>query len=672
MTKTIPSHWTTRFALAGLSVCAFTSQLALAAPAQLSSNVLPVVAQSTNLGHSESAQPLTIRLWLHHRDGAAFDALVKDLYNPASPNYAHWLTPAQIAQHAPSAADRELVVNELESHGLTVTQNDPDSLSIQATGSLASVESAFHTQINNFSYRGASFFANSVDAKLSGPAAGLVASVSGLNNIGMRPLLAAKLNPVTGKPVQPRLLDSSAASISQYITSDCFSSPASVELTTNGGLPTGVYFGNRYGVNPLPCGYGAADVQSHYGLNAAYSAGLKGQGQTIVIVDAFGSPTIMRDSNAFASLNGLPPLTSANFQIQYPDGPPRYADPGWAVETSIDVQWAHSVAPLAKIVLLVLPSQDDQDFQYAIEYAARKHLGNVVSNSYGVPEFYHGAIAIHSYNQVIKLAAAAGISVNYASGDGGDYGTGSPGAGGVLVPSDSPYATAVGGTSLNVPNASGGYSDTGWGNNLTLLSYASDSVLNPPARFGPIGGSGGGESVFFAKPAFQSSLPGTGRQLPDISAIADPYTGVAVIFTINGHQYLEVYGGTSVACPIFSGIWALANQRAGHPLGQAAPLIARMPANAITDIVPVTSPANVSGILVTNKGSKYYNPSSLLLPLFGTTQFVSALWDLGGGEYVDLSFGTDSSLKVTPGWDNVTGFGSPNGLNFIEAAATQQ
>jgi subtilase family serine protease len=130
-------------------------------------------------------------------------------------------------------------------------------------------------------------------------------------------------------------------------------------------------------------------------------------------------------------------------------------------------------------------------------------------------------------------------------------------------------------------------------------------------------------------------------------------------------------GGTSLACPIFSAIWAIADQRAGRSLGQAAPILARLPASAINDIVPVESFTNVTGVMFDPNGPTFYSSNDLLRPLYTTTQYFSAFWDIGG-EYLDLSFGTDTSLTVTLGWDNVTGWGVPNGLNFIKAAAIQR
>jgi subtilase family serine protease len=129
---------------------------------------------------------------------------------------------------------------------------------------------------------------------------------------------------------------------------------------------------------------------------------------------------------------------------------------------------------------------------------------------------------------------------------------------------------------------------------------------------------------------------------------------------------------SSLACPIFSAIWAIAAQAAGKPLGQAAPLVYTLPSPAIIDVVPVNSTTNVTGIMVDSSGENDYSPSALLAPLYTTTGYYSTLWNIGGGEFVDLSFGTDASLTVTPGWDNVTGLGVPNGLAFINAVVNAQ
>ena len=167
--------------------------------------------------------------------------------------------------------------------------------------------------------------------------------------------------------------------------------------------------------------------------------------------------------------------------------------------------------------------------------------------------------------------------------------------------------------------------------------------------------------MFNAKPKWQSALPGTGRQVPDVSALADPYTGVAIVLTENGVQsLLPGIGGTSLACPIFSAFWALADQAAGHPLGQAAPRIAKFTAKQVTDVVPVTSSANVTGFIIDSTGEYFYGPADLVSAGLEppTVDFVTAFWPYYGAYYLE-GFAMDSSLSVAKGWDNVTGFGVP-------------
>jgi subtilase family serine protease len=270
------------------------------------------------------------------------------------------------------------------------------------------------------------------------------------------------------------------------------------------------------------------------------------------------------------------------------------------------------------------------------------------------------------------VAAALGISTNYASGDSGDTGLGKP-IGEASTPSDSPHATSIGGTSLGIPDGHGATVQVGWGTIRNTLNF-DPFLTDPPNTNGRFfGGSGGGESVVFPKPLYQRNLPGRGRQQPDIAAVGDPFTGGVFVWTPTGEpQQVDVIGGTSLSTPIFSSIWALANQRAGHLLGNAAPAIAHMPPSAVLDVVPVSSPTNPSGVVVDANGSTAYSAADLLSPALRTQVFYSALCSFNEGAFLmDLSFGTDTSLMVTKGWDNVTGFGTPNGLAFIEAAAAQ-
>ena len=328
----------------------------------------------------------------------------------------------------------------------------------------------------------------------------------------------------------------------------------------------------------------------------------------------------------------------------------------------ISANISHGIAPKAKIVILVMPTEDWTEFEFGIQYAMDKKLGHVVSNSYGLPELLWGKSTAEGFNQVLETAAAAGLTVNFSSGDSGDYGTGAPNAGGASCPACSPYATSIGGTSLGIPTGSGSATtQVGWGNNITYMAF-SGIINDPPFSNGFIGGSGGGESTFFAKPSWQKAIPGKGRQQPDISGPADSFTGALLV--LNGQ--VGAIGGTSWASPVFSAIWSLALEKAGHALGQAAPLIATLPPGAVTDIIPIDSVTNPAGIIFDSNGSTYYSPTALAAPLFSTAQFYGAIPLINPD---DLTFGTDSSLTVTKGWDNVTGWGVPAGASFIKAVA---
>ncbi|QNI30976.1 S8/S53 family peptidase [Alloacidobacterium dinghuense] len=641
----------------------------------------PIADFSSDHGPIHPLQEITLTVHLKVRNQAAFDKAVEDLYSPGSPTYHQWMTDSDLARFAPSPAEIETVKKELVSNGLSILSVGSDNLSIRVRGAASSVERAFQTQIHEFEREGKTFHANVTPARLAGPAGSLVRSVTGLSDMKLKPLIKYQLDPRTGKPhtapakLPVATLKQVSGGWSGIATNDCFSSPSSVTLTTAGAtLPVGIYFGNNYDTafNDTPsisCSWTPSQLQTHYGLDKAYKAGLDGTKQTIVILDGPTDGTeLTTDLALFSKLSGLPAINSSNFQILYPDGKPSALAlqvENVQDESSLDVQWVHAMAPKAKIVIEILPTTDWTEFEFAIDFTRQNKIGNVMSVSYGLPEALFGAFTVQGFEQVLKKAAAAGIAAAFSSGDGGDEGIGSPSGGGALYPSTSAFVTAVGGTSIGIPNGTTTGAEVGWGNNVTFLSFATNAVLDPPQGLGNYAGAGGGVSGFIAKPSWQKSFPGTTRQAPDIAALADPFTGV--VFVLGGTPMAGI-GGTSLAAPIFSSIWAIADQKAGKPLGQAAPMLAGLAPSVINDVVPVSSVTNVSGVIVDSNGSTFYSSNDLLPPLFTTTKYVSAFWNLGG-EYVDLSFGTDTSLTVTKGWDNVTGWGVPDGLSFITAAA---
>jgi subtilase family serine protease len=453
-------------------------------------------------------------------------------------------------------------------------------------------------------------------------------------------------------------------------------------------FPIGVYRGTVYPVDsnfPTPpiCDYLPSQLRTVLGLDQVFAAGFNGAGQTIVLVEGYGYPTLEKDANAFYKLANLPLLNSKNFRIVYPEGKPPDPDAGiftgWNIEMALDMDSSHTVAPGANIVVVATNGEDNEDFEYSISYVAEHDLGNTVSNSYEEDlDLVAGPLEQTSWDDTLEVATAKGISVNFSSGDGGDNGVGNP-LGAPLIPSDAPHATSVGGTSiLNDVIHPGSTITTSWGDTWVYLEE-NGIVEDPPAPFGLYGGGGGGESVFWPKPSWQKSLPGTGREAPDVSALADPYTGVPIVITVGTTQEVQYgWGGTSLACPIFSGFWAIANQKAGHPLGQAAPLLAALPYGALKDVLPMTdsTPNNVTGTIKSESGSTKYTASEIFGSLLeGNEGFTSTIWpaDFGGATYIlDFGFGLDSSLTVKHGWDNATGWGTPYGLTFINAVTAKK
>ncbi len=294
-------------------------------------------------------------------------------------------------------------------------------------------------------------------------------------------------------------------------------------------------------------------------LATAYNipTNLTGAGQTIVIVDAFGDPTITQDVAAEDSTFGLP---AANLNILYPDGQPAFdltnADEvNWTGEIALDVESAHAIAPAAKIDLVIAKSDADADITSAIQYAVSNHLGNVLSQSFGEAEACE-ATSIVLKDHVQYLSALAKRMTVFASS--GDDGAAQPNCDNTSyvksagIPASDPLVTGVGATSLTAAQPAGTYqSETAWND-----AY---------------GSSGGGYSTLFKRPAFQTGFVKSAyRGVPDVAYSGDVNNGLLVAWsggdpTQVGTFYL--FGGTSAGSPQWAAITALADQQDGHPVG---------------------------------------------------------------------------------------------------------
>ena len=668
-------------ALASPLLCAILAGVSMSAHADATA-----AAAARDVGAVRAATPMQAVVWLKGAQDAGLDAAVANLYDPASRSYHRWLSSDELSAYAPAANELAAARASLEAQGLHVDQVLEGGTMVKVSATAASLQSAFGTTIHQWQSSTKTFFKTSSAPKYQGANAQLVGGVSNLGGAGVHPFVARQIDFASGV-ARPAVVPQAGTDPLASFTSDCFGPKFTAAMAGFAPaippLPSGNVVASYTGVtyldptttsNRKACGYTAKQLVQHYGLAQAHAAGWTGKGQTIVIVDAFGSPTLAADVDTFSKTMELPAMNAKSLQVVYPDGQPSAPDGDWALETTLDVEWAHAFAPDAKIVLVVAPSSDNAELAYAVEYAAEHRLGNVISNSWGLPEADADANTAELFNHVFKRAAARGISVNVATGDSGDNGVGSP-VGAASIPADSPYATGVGGTSIGIPSDDGPV-EAAWGITLTQLGLVR-SPYHVPNEHGFLQGSGGGESVFLKKPGYQRHLPGTGRQLPDISALGDPQTGAIVTITNwnSGDSEWGVVGGTSLATPIFSAIWALADQAAGESLGQAAPAVATMPAWAIRDVLPIKAKKlDTTGSISFRGDAPVQWTAAQLLGLDQTqpTGFLGALIFAGMVPFQgwnDIGFGTDSSLAAATGWDNATGYGVPNGVLFITSAA---
>lgn len=299
------------------------------------------------------------------------------------------------------------------------------------------------------------------------------------------------------------------------------------------------------GVRPLataaPAGYGPADLQSAYALPSASA----GAGRTIAIVDAYDLPTAESDLAVYRATFGLPAMNSAGGPTfrkvnQRGGTTPPAADVGWGQEIALDVQMASATCPSCNILLVEVDSPTLANLGAAVRYAAGVSGVVAISNSYGGRD----APASSAYDH-------PGIAVTASTGDSG-YG--------VSYPASDPHVVAVGGTSLRRDGSTRGWGEVAWS------------------------GTGSGCSRYNPKPAFQNGVAtGCGRRaIADVSAVADPATGVAVYDTYGSSGWL-VFGGTSAAAPIVAGVYALG----GGPYSPATPY--RAAPGGLNDVARVGS-----------------------------------------------------------------------------------
>jgi subtilase family serine protease len=606
-------------------------------------------------GHADAVTKGTVnaRIYLAGRDAAGLTAVATAVSSPASGSYRHYLSPAQVrARFGPTRAQIAAVESWLKSSGMRVTGvSDQVAGYVSVSGSVADASRAFGVSFGSFRGPGGHLY-RAPEQTASAPAsvASDVLDIAGLDTA-----------PHVMKPNLP------PPGFNYWI-----------------GHPCAKYWGQKvasgkpkaYGIHQpwTNCGYTPAQIRGAYGVTASH---MTGKGQTVAVVDAYASPTMLKDANTFAKVTGDQPFRPGQYR-QHLITPFNSAigrkecggPPGWYGEESLDVEAVHGEAPDANVRFVGASSCDDEDLANALAYIVDHRVASIVTDSWG--DLADQATLVDVYELIFQAGAAEGIGFFFSSGDNGyESPAEDPGSDTIQVdyPTSSPWVTSVGGTSLAIGKNNNYEFETTWGTLLDPLAKNGKSWSStPPGKYpsGYDGSGGGGVSIQYRQPSYQQGvvpaslahqLPdGTHskvamRVVPDVSALADPSTGMLVGQTTKQPDgttlafSLSRIGGTSVACPVFAGIEADAQQAAGYTLGFANPVIyARYSTAAYHD---VTDTPLGPGVKIGEVRSNY------AFPLVRKGKQLYYLRTLGvNGEGA-------ARLPAVKGYDDATGVGSP-------------
>ncbi len=607
-------------------------------------------------GATPAGTGVSVEVYLTSRDPGGLAAYASEVSDPTSSLYRHYLTPAaQDARFGPTAGQQSAVKAWLAGAGMRVTADTEQYIS--ATGSPATVRAAFGTPLDDYAVSGHTYYAPQHSAVVPNAVAPDVLGVAGLDDA-------------------PRVESSTAVPVVAPGTGKLTTGPNGVPYI--GVEPCTTYYDqsaptdlpSAYGHQaPSPmCGYLPKQLQDAYRTGAS---GLTGKGVTVAVVDAYGSPTIASDVVEFDAANHFPTFKPGQFsQVVTPSAWQNQSACGdWTPEESLDVEEVHTMAPGAKVVYVGANSCFDSDLIAAEADIVDNHLADVVSDSFAEDIYDTNgntpASTEQEYTQEFEQGATEGIGFNFSSGD---CSTQAPAivAGGVncdayssepqtMFPAEDPWVTAVGASAIGIGKHGNYEFETGMGDSQAdLLNGTTWSGLPGTFTFG----SGGGTSSDFAQPYYQKGVvppaladtllngePAAApmREVPDVGMEGDLLLTTMVGFTqklpdgTTGFAE-QGYGGTSVACPLFSGVQADAQQAAGRPLGFANPEIyARYRALGTRGFHTVTDDPGGR-----TRAVAYDN---------GLTNGVQQGWL--------FTLGTDYTLKATPGYNDVTGLGSP-------------
>jgi len=641
--------------------------------------------QATPAGAVPSDAVVDLEVVLNLADDAGAQALAADVSDPASPHYGAYISPSTFAsRYAASDATVAAVRSWLTGAGLTVVAVPNNHRWVQVRGTVAAVQTAFGTGLSAYTVGARSMHAPTGAVTVPASLAKAVAGVTGLTSVlkGNRPSSAPSDDgkDLPGGPASTELKASAplSATPGPLTTAPSAASPARLGVAPPpdafvNGTPCSAYYGEKYAtslptaygkVAPYaPCGYVPGQVRSAYGLSAK---NLNGAGTTVAIVDAYAAPTIESDANTYAVKHGGKPFAPGQFRQYTPDSysygyedtvnGDQCGENGWYGEETLDVEAVHGVAPSANVVFVAGASCFDDALLGALNLIVDNRLAQIVSNSWGDAgdlDPVANAAELEAYKQTFVQAAAEGIGMFFSSGDSGDE-IDNIGVRSTDFPASSPWVTAVGGTTLGIGKSGNRVLETGWGTTKSTLTAGAWAPA-PPGNY--LYGAGGGTSQTFAQPWYQrDAVPSSisryfggkpGRAVPDVAALGDPTTGFLVgetqTFPDGSVKYSEYrIGGTSLSSPVFAAVESIADQVQGRRHGFANPALYDLNRSALHDITGLPAPLGIV-----------------------RSEFTNGV-DAADGYTVSLrSVNQTGTLRTRPGYDDVTGLGTPNGTAFV-------
>jgi subtilase family serine protease len=718
--KKLCSHGWCAALLAGLAFLLIPTVSASAATSAKVQVKAPAAVPANEISPTPAEEVIEFDVGVQLRNLPGAEALAKAVTDPTSRYYRRYLTPQQWERlFSPTVrADLE-VERSLRSAGFKIVKVTPDRMTIQVEGTAEQVAAYFKTTLAQ--YEVGEEAVRLASTALSAPTnvAPLITGVRGVNEVHAKPA------DITGGPGDgggpwgwpghghghghwhghwPPPQEEEEVEIEQplgFRNAPPCSTYYGQELATT--LPA---FGDGF-PDPLPyavCGYKPAQLQGAYNLTGAIAHGNDGSGVTVAIIDAYVSPTLYSDAVEYARKNQSPSQQWRPGQykqmIQHPFNKTEECEaPGWSGEQTLDVEAVHATAPGAK-VLYVGGKNCTVALYDAVQEVVDGHLASIVTNSWSNgPEEEAGETeeSREAFNHVLLMAAGTGVGVQFSSGDEGDNfivsGEQQP-----SFPGTSPWATAVGGTSVEIGAQNTRLDEVGWSTGICALCTKEVAKLAeplceeseigqwlPPAPGEYDYGGGGGTTNQYEEPWYQQPVvpqelaekAGAGelnRVVPDISMDGDPSTGMLVGETqaFADGIYYDQYriGGTSLSSPLFAGLMADVDQAARGSVGFVNPLLYHLDAGgqnpgAFYDILPAGKQAVIrNDYLDGEDAAAGVLTTARILGLEGATEYFCKLPDEETGECKE-EIEAPESLTTAPGFDSMTGIGSP-GDQFIE------